>query len=61
MAEISNGYVVSDLPDLTGVALANLLDVSLREECAAFVASAQLSQHQDQVRMWEQPPSSSGR
>jgi hypothetical protein len=50
MAEISSGHVVSELPDLTGVALADLPRVSLRHETVVLerVTEHPKKDHSDQ-------------
>jgi hypothetical protein len=48
MAEISSGHVVSDLPDLTGVALADLPGLSLPREGAVLERVTDHPQNQEQ-------------
>jgi hypothetical protein len=48
MAETSSGYVVSDLPDLTGVALADLPAISLRHESVVLERVTDHPQNQEQ-------------
>lgn len=50
MAELSSGHVVSDLPDLTGVALADLPDIPLpyEEVVVERVADHPAKDHADQ-------------
>jgi hypothetical protein len=51
MAENSSGYVVSELPDLTGVALADLPDISLSHEDVVVERVADHPQNQEQNAM----------
>lgn len=53
MAEISSGQVVSELPDLTGVALADLPDLALpyQDVVVERVADHPKSDHSDQNMM----------
>jgi hypothetical protein len=53
MTEISGGTVVSELPDLTGVALADLPDLSLPHQDLVVerVADHPKRDHQDQNQM----------
>lgn len=53
MTGISNGHVMSELPDLTGVALADLPGISLRheEDVLERVTEHPSTDHSDQNNM----------
>lgn len=53
MPEISSGHVVSDLPDLTGVALADLPEISLPHQDVVVerVADHPADDHSEQDMM----------